>query len=177
MDDLRDLWWSVFPSDIEGGELGLERFLELITTSIEHEGLEFKLGVWEWDAATNLANSVLSSLLIGGVLESTGHLHWSGYTLPAVLAVLFKMEKVRIESKDKVLVLILQERTGDDGLPRSIDELYGLLPKSERRVIAKSDFVALVERLRKVGKAKSDIGGTFRIVPDGKESWIKIVIK
>lgn len=177
IDDMRILWWSVFPSDLDGVSLALERFLELVTNSLEHEGLDFKLGAWRWDVTTNLANSMLSSLLVGGVLQSTGHLQWAGYTLPAVLAVLFKMERVRIESKDKVLVLILQERTRDDGLPRSVDELYGLLPKSERRVIAKSDFIALVERLRKAGKAAPDIGGTFRIVPEGKEPWIKIVLK
>ncbi len=156
--------------------MGLEHFVETLSVGAEIEGLEFKLGAWKWDAATNLANSLLSSLVIGAVLESTGHLHWSGYTVPAVLGVLFKMEKVRIETKDKALMLVLQEKTGDDGRPRSIDDLYDLLPRKERRSIAKSDFIAFVERLRQAGKAGQEIGGTFRIIPDGKEPWIKINI-
>ncbi|MGW5216383.1 hypothetical protein ACWEQA_00805 [Nocardia sp. NPDC004085] len=177
LDDIRDLWWSVFDRSTPGAETGLDEFIELLSLSSEIEGLEFKLGAWTWDVATNTANSILSSLLVGGILQSTGHLHWAGYTLPAILGVLFKMEKVRIESKDKALVLVLQEKTGDDGRPRSIDELYSLLPRKEQRTIAKSDFIAFVERLRETGKAKPEIGGTFRITPDGKEPWIKINIK
>lgn len=175
-EDLAELWWSVFDRNAHGAEDGLERFIDLLSVDADIDGLEFKLGAWKWDAQTNIANSILSSLLVGGVLESLGHLHWAGYTLPAILGVLFKMEKVRIEAKDKALVLILQQKTSDDGRPRSIDELYSLLPKKEQRVIAKSDFVAFVERLRQSGKVKPEIGGTFRIVPDGKEAWIKIVV-
>ncbi len=106
--------------------------------------------------------------------QGPGYLNLAGYTLPAVLAILFKMDAVRIEKKDKALVLILQERGGQDGLPRRVDELYQLLPRKERRAIAESDFIAFVERLREVGKFKPDIGGTFRIVADGEEPWIKI---
>ncbi|WP_157117771.1 hypothetical protein [Nocardia vaccinii] len=175
-DDLADLWWSVFNRGTAGADEGLVRFVDLLSVDTEIDGLEFKLGAWKWDVQANVANSVLSSLLIGGVFEATGHLHWAGYTLPAVLGVLFKMEKVRIETKDKALALVLQQQTGDDGRPRTVDELFNLLPQREKRLIAKSDFVAFVERLRQSGKAEQEIGGTFRIVPDGKEPWIKIIV-
>lgn len=173
-DDLRELWWSLFIEGTPGADYGLEKVIDLIQTNTDIAELEFKLGAWKWDVRGNVVNSVLSSVLVGGILESAGYLNLAGYTLPAVLAVLFKMDAVRIEKKDKALVLILQERGGQDGLPRRIDELYQLLPRKERRAIAESDFIAFVERLREVGKVKPDIGGTFRIVADGEEPWIKI---
>ncbi|OXR47112.1 hypothetical protein B7C42_00234 [Nocardia cerradoensis] len=172
--DLADLWWSIFDTGNPRANEGLERFTEILSVDTEIDGFEFKLGAWKLDIRSNTANLVLSSALIGGILELEGAIHLPGYTLPLVLSMLFKIEAVRLEAKDKVLVLLLQEKTGDDGRPRSVDELYNLLPKKERRVIAKSDFVAFIERLRQAGKAKQEIGGTFRITPDGKEPWIKI---
>lgn len=69
-----------------------------------------------------------------------------------MLGLLFKMDAIRIEGKDKALVLLLQETTDDDGKPHSIDKLYDLLPRKERRAIAKTDFIVFVECLRKAGK-------------------------
>jgi hypothetical protein len=88
---LEQLWWSIFDEGTPGADDGLDRAIQLVQTNTDIAGLEFKLGAWKWDVRANVVNSVLSSVLLGGILESAGYLHLAGYTLPAVLAVLFKM--------------------------------------------------------------------------------------
>lgn len=44
-----------------------------------------------------------------------------------MLGLLFKMDAIRIEGKDKALELLLQETTDDDGKPHSIDKLFTIL--------------------------------------------------
>lgn len=175
---VEELWWIIAARQTPGTEHGLEAFQDLLVSfEGSSDGLQFKLGAWRWDLKSNTFNLAVSSLLIGGFLEVADLVHIPGYTLPAVLAVLFKVDAIRIEGKDKELLLILEERTGKDGRLRTVEELYGLLPVNEQNHIAPSDFAVFVEKLRQAGRAEQLADGIVSLVPEEESPFLKINIK
>jgi hypothetical protein len=138
--------------------------------------LEMRPGGWVVDLKASTAKFAVSAAVLTGVMVSSGYDQIPAYVLPAVLPLLFDVERAKLNRGDRKLLVELRAALGRSfGRPAEIDALYERLPAHVRDHVPPTDFADFVEKLVNAGEAEelADDRVALREAP----KWLHISFK
>ncbi|MFI6637729.1 hypothetical protein ACIBI7_53370 [Nonomuraea fuscirosea] len=154
---LEQLWSELFPHDNYSSRRGREAFLKAVQTTATGSGgqeqLEFRPGGWEVNLGKGLAQTVVATALLGGILVMLGTAGLPAAVLTAVIPLLFDVSRTRLtDSQDYVLAELV---VNPDVLKGELttDQLYESLSAETRRSITRLEFRDFLDAFRRAGLA------------------------
>ena len=118
-------------------------------------GLEMRPGGWVVDLKASTAKFAVSAAVLTGVMVASGYDQIPAYVLPAVLPLLFDVERAKLNRGDRKLLVELRTALGRSfGQPADIDALYDRLPARVRDHVPPTDFADFIEKLVTAGEAE-----------------------
>ena len=139
-------------------------------------GLEMRPGGWVVDLKASTAKFAVSAAVLTGVMVASGYDQIPAYVLPAVLPLLFDVERAKLNRGDRKLLVELRTALGRSfGQPADIDALYDRLPARVRDHVPPTDFADFIEKLVTAGEAEelADDRVALREAP----KWLHISFK
>jgi len=110
--------------------------------------LEMRPGGWVVDLKASTAKFAVSAAVLTGVMVASGYDQIPAYVLPAVLPLLFDVERAKLNRGDRKLLVELRTALGRSfGEPADIDALYDRLPARVRDHVPPTDFADFIEKL------------------------------
>ena len=138
--------------------------------------LEMRPGAWVVDLKASTAKFAVSAAVLTGVMVASGYDQIPAYVLPAVLPLLFDVERAKLNRGDRKLLVELRTALGRSfGEPADIDALYDRLPARVRDHVPPTDFADFIEKLVTAGEAEelADDRVALREAP----KWLHISFK
>lgn len=111
-------------------------------------------GGWEIKVSDHLLKTAFTTTLLSVMLGALGLTMLPGYVLPAVLPLLFDIEKITLTRKEEEILLELTRWESIHQQSRNPKELYAMLSEETQFQLPYLDFLDFVEKLEKAGFAK-----------------------
>jgi hypothetical protein len=168
--DLPKLWreLGVLPGShlaAVGDAEGLLVFMEAAHSLDRASGdqLELRPGGFIVSASGGTVKTALCAALLSGMLAITGVTALSPLVLPAVLPLLFDVERVRVTPGQNELLTDLVALPGVLGTPVSASELHKRLPRALKKEISRYELADFLDQLHEAGLAdRRDNGYVLR---------------
>lgn len=154
--DLHALWRELLPGQDLASLRGLKVFEEFFLLSIDPARpveLEMRAGGWTIRVGEGLLRSGIVGGLLAGLLSASGFPGLPAVVLPAIIPLLFDLEKVRLNAGESELLAELTVKQDLSQLPSTAEELYQALPSSLRDELSLLDFREYLERFYLAGYA------------------------
>jgi hypothetical protein len=132
-------------------------------------------GGWRWNLTNSVVRTTAAAALLGAVFASAGLATLPVLVLPAVLPMMFDVERVRLRrSEEKVLEIIgarpkFFERIGQP------EDLYASLPDWVKSSMTLLEFEDFLQTVVEAGRA-TESGGLFEVLPNS-ETVMRITVK
>lgn len=111
-------------------------------------------GGWQIKISDQALKTALTMTFLSVALGGLGFTMLPGYVLPAVLPLLFDIEKVRLSRKENELLIELTRWESVHQTPQNPKNLYALLSKENQIQIPYLDFLDFLDKLEKAGFAR-----------------------
>lgn len=137
--------------------------------------LQMRPGGWRVRLGSSMAKVLLSGAIVAAGLAAYGMDEIPLEVIPAVLPALVDVEHVRLDRRERALLVPLRLATaGLDGMPVNPQVVYDRLPTPVRDQLNYLDFLAFCDRL--IAAGEMDDGGYEEIRPrrSGDPAWIRI---
>jgi hypothetical protein len=132
-------------------------------------------GGWRWDMSSGAAKSVLATGLLYGVLVAAGVPGLLPLVIPAVLPLLFDIEKVRLSRSERNVINIIGARKRVFDRVGTVQELYASLPDDVRQSLSEHEFEEFIDAAINAGVA-SETGEYVEVLSTGQSEFrLKIV--
>lgn len=154
--DLAALWGALTDDDRSfASRQGLQAFLEATRAGSvlpEAEGdFNFRPGGWEVNLHRAVAQSVVASALLTGVLASLGATQVPAAIAAAIIPLLFDVNKAKLTERQKVIHLELTRAGETLTDSHDYDALYALLTPETRQQINRLDFIDFLDACKRAG--------------------------
>lgn len=137
--------------------------------------LHMRPGGWRINLTPPLAKAAISAAIVGAGLISIGADQIPMLVLPAVLPLLIELEKVKLNTADRELLIPLRHASvGVEGMAVQPKLLYNRLDPADRAQLNYHDFVAFLERLIEAGELDDAGLGEVRPRQSNRPAWIRI---
>jgi hypothetical protein len=150
-------FWVRVAGDSYASRQGLQVFLDVVKavneTTDQHAEFSFSPAGWEVHLGRAVAQVMLSSALLSGLLAMLGADQLPAAVLAAVIPLLFDIDRVSMEEGDRYLLARLLEVPGIAGTKMTREQLYARLPKEVREQTTLKDFVEFLDICRRIGQA------------------------
>ncbi len=123
-------------------------------------------GGWRWNLSEGVVKSICGSVLLAAVLSSLGVKGLAPLVIPAIIPLLFDLEKVQLERSEERVIRIIGARTGVLERYGKPERLYISLPESVRQSVTLEEFTIFLENAVSAGMVKK-AGSEFEVLPDG----------
>jgi hypothetical protein len=155
-------FWMGMAGESYASRQGLQIFLDVVkeidATRVPAAEFNYSPTGWEVRLSRAVAQVVLSSALLGGLLAMLGADQLPAAVLAAVVPLLFDVERVSMEESDRYLLGKLLNVPGVAGVKMTREQLYARLPKQVRKQTTLRDFIEFLDVCNKVGQADVDDG-------------------
>ena len=177
-DSFTSLWAEIGLKEVDLNGIGEQIFEEVFLSSIRteesgalSEELHYSPGGWIlkfWSGATR---SVILSALMWAMLSMAGYPQLPIVVIPAVLPLLFDVEKVRLSASQECVytALTLQPEVREKKL--GAEELYSALPEKMRDELSFLDFIEFLEACYKSGLAQKHGDGDLTVHREENRSF------
>lgn len=146
--DLANIWDSLVPGDDPMSFAFVEdSFLHELAEEDE-EPLRFR-GGWTIKVKANLLRTAILTALITGALIHSQTPEIPAIVIPAVVPLLFEMERVRLKRSEELILLELAYKP--EAKDKTAAELYALLPEKIRKDLSELDFADFLDSCRSAG--------------------------
>lgn len=176
--EFADSWRSIAEVVGDRAEAGEMAMLEVVRDggALQTGGLDPAWGGgWRWDMSTGAARSVLASALLYGVLVSAGVSGLLPLVVPAVIPLLFEVEKVRLTRSERNVINIIGARKDAFKRMGTIPELYASLPEVIRQSLGEQEFEEFMDAAINAGVA-SENGDIVEVLSTGETVFrLKVV--
>lgn len=136
--------------------------------------LHMRPGGWKINIADSFVRTVIASSIVGAALITVGADQIPLNLLPAVLPLLVDIKSVRLDRRDRVMLVALRpDWQGIEGMALHPEVLYGRLDSSTRDQLNYYDFISFAERLIHAGEL-DDAGLGDLSVREAEPAWIRI---
>lgn len=142
-------------------------------------GLRMRPGGWSVDLGVSAVRAAVAAALIAGCMWPAGLDQLPAFVLPAVLPLLFDVQRARLTRQDERLLLDLRMSMTAEQMqwPWVPEALYQRLPNELRSTISLDDFRDFVQRLAQAGEADDAGFDEVRIRPAGRPAWLRITVR
>lgn len=166
---LRELWQQLYPLDAAGAESSYQTvedaFLAQLHPAVLAE-LAYKPGGWTIKVSESALKTGLVGALLTGVLISSGLGGIPALVIPAIVPLLFEVEKVRLSKSEQ---LILAELTWQaEARALTAAALYALLPTPIQDELSQLDFSDFLEKCRRAGLSEESESDPLALQPPDK---------
>ncbi len=124
-------------------------------------------GSWRWDLSKGASKAVVASAFLYGVLVSSGVGPLVPIVVPAVLPLLFDLERVRLTGPENRVLTIIGARSGVFERCGDRVSLYSSLPDEIRQAISIVEFEQFIESAINAGVA-TEHEGVVQVLPNGQ---------
>lgn len=132
-------------------------------------------GGWRLDVAGTTIKTALASAVLGAALFLNGSDEIPAELLPAVVPLLVDVKRVRLNRRDKELLIPLRHAAhGITGMAVSTQVLYNRLDPAIRAQLNFEDFDAFCTRLIEAGEMDDAGLGDVRSRPADQPAWIRV---
>lgn len=168
---------------LTGGEsdpLAAEVFEEGFLRAIDGEAgagptLDMRAGGWKVRVTSSVVKFGLATALIAGVLHQVGVDDLSPAVLSAALPFVVDVERARLSSRHKSLLIQLRHVAGPaTGIAVQPAVLYNKLPDDIKGQVSPLDFVDFMDALIAVGAADDAGGSDVRLRAPDEGAWLRI---
>ena len=136
--------------------------------------LQMRPGGWRINVGASVVRTLLASCLVGAGLLTIGADQIPIELLPAVLPLLIDVEKVRLDRRERQLLIPLKTASaGIEGIAVNPEVLYNRFDPAVRTQLNYQDFLAFVDRLVQAGEL-DDAGLGDLSARTGKPAWIRL---
>ncbi|GAB3438965.1 hypothetical protein GCM10027517_11820 [Phycicoccus ginsengisoli] len=136
--------------------------------------LEVRPGGWTVNIAGSVAKAVLATALVAAGLAAAGRDDVPAELIPAVLPLVVDLAKVRLDRKERALLLPLRLATsGLAATPVHPQVVYDRLEPAVRAQLNYNDFLTFCERLIAAGELDDGGYGDIQARPGGP-AWVRI---
>jgi len=124
-------------------------------------------GGWRWDLGNAAVRTLCAAALLAAVFASSGLATLPPLVLPAVLPLMFDLQRVRLRRSEKRVLEIINAR------PRFLDrigepaELFAALPDWVRNSMSLLEFEEFLDHVVEAGRANKS-GQFYEILPNGE---------
>ena len=132
-------------------------------------------GGWKWDLSNSAVRTVCAAALLAAVFASGGMATLPPLVLPAVLPLMFDLQRVRLERSEERVLRIINTRPSFFDRSGKPDELYATLPDWVKNSITILEFEEFLDHVVESGLAKRS-GSFYEVLPSG-ETVLKITLK
>ncbi len=146
-----------------------------LTWSKTFSSLHMRPGGWRIDIAGTAVKTFISGSILAAALFVNGAQEIPAELLPAVLPLLIDVQRVRLDRRDRELLIPLRQATnGIEGMAVSPRVLYNRLDAVTQDELNYDDFAAFCTRLVEAGEL--DDAGLDDVRPRsaGAPAWIRI---
>lgn len=142
--------FPVFFSPLIANEI-TEMFLIAATEKGTDRNLYLDTKGWQINLKAGVVKAAVISAFLGGSFLYLGYDMIPGYLLPTVIPLLFEIEKCELSANEESIIqeLYLHPQLRDK--PRSVEEIYALLPVVTRRDLSMGDFRDFMESCQLAG--------------------------
>jgi hypothetical protein len=165
-EELEALWTRLMP-DTYAGRRGLDVFLQSVEAGAGRSEavLEFRPGGWQVDLHRGVAQSVIATALIGGLLVTLGATGIPAAVVTAVVPLFFDVSKVTLTAGQEYLLAELVAHADALDGTLTAPELYERLSPASRSGLSMADFVDFIDVCRRAGLSQTDEAGTIELRP------------
>lgn len=165
-EELEALWGQLMP-DTYAGRRGLDVFLQSVEAGAgrSESVLEFRPGGWQIDLRRGIAQSVIATALIGGLLATLGATQIPAAVITAVVPLFFDVSKVTLTAGQEYLLAELVAHDDAVNGTLTVSELYARLSPESRAGLSMPDFVDFIDVCRRAGLSDTSHAGTIELRP------------
>lgn len=124
-------------------------------------------GGWKWDLGNSAVRTVCAAALLAAVFASGGLTLLPPLVLPAVLPLMFDLERVRLRRSEERVLEIFNVRPGFLDRFGKPEELYETLPDWVKSSVSLLEFEEFIEHAVEAGNALKS-GKRYEILPSGE---------
>lgn len=164
------------PIGIRDGEPLADLCEDVLLTAAETSAgeLQMRPGGWRINVGASVVRTLVAASIVGAGLLMIGADQIPVELLPAVLPLLVDVEKVRLDRRDRQLLIPLRAASqGIEGIAVNPEVLYNRLNPAVRSQLNYQDFLAFADRLVEAGEL-DDAGLGDLSARDGKAAWLRL---
>lgn len=137
--------------------------------------LQMRPGGWRINLTASLAKTMLAGSFVAAALAITGNDDIPAELIPAVLPLFMDVEKVRLDRRDRALLVPLRlAAMGREGISLNPQILYDRLDPTVRDDLNFGDFLSFCDRLIEAGQMDSAGYDEVRARPADDPAWLRI---
>jgi hypothetical protein len=149
---LRYIWEQLSPADAQPDETLYQICEDVFLATVnpaQQAQLQYKPGGWTIKLSESALKTGVVTSLLGGILVGAGITGLPALLIPAVVPLMFEVEKVRLTRSEQEVFAELSWR--DEARALTADDLYAKLPMEIQDELSKLDFFDFLEKCRRAG--------------------------
>lgn len=148
----RHIWEQLYPADAQPDETLYQICEDVFLATVDptqQAQLQYKPGGWTIKLSESALKTGVVTSLLGGILVGAGLTGLPALLIPAVVPLMFEVEKVRLTRSEQEVFAELSWR--DEARTQTADDLYAKLPMGIQEELSKLDFLDFLEKCRRAG--------------------------
>lgn len=149
---LRHIWEQLYPTDAPPNETLYQICEDVFLATVnpaQQVQLQYKPGGWTIKLSESALKTGVVTSLLGGILVAAGITGLPALLIPAIVPLMFEVEKVRLTRSEQEVFAELSWR--DEARTLTADDLYAKLPIEIQDELSRLDFLDFLEKCRRAG--------------------------